>query len=117
MSRRVITLRSQESFLFTSPSANLVKWQKNCLSLYLSLSLQVILCLHGEPFWSQSFHRIIPLLTSRGYRVVVPDFVGFGRSDKYVDWRAYTVELHKETLTQVARQLGLDKAGRGHHKE
>ena len=82
----------------------------------MSLFLKVIVCLHGEPFWSQSFHRIIPLLTARGYRVVAPDFVGFGRSDKYVDWRAYTVDLHKETLVQVLKQLGLDKAGRGHYK-
>ena len=84
--------------------------------MYLFPSFKVILCLHGEPFWSQSFHRIIPLLTSRGYRVVVPDFVGFGRSDKYVDWRAYTAELHKETIEQVARHLRLDKAARGDYR-
>jgi haloalkane dehalogenase len=71
-------------------------------------STEVIVCLHGEPFWSHSFHKIIPLLTAKGYRVIAPDFVGFGRSDKYVDWKAYTLDLHKETITKVMHHLGLD---------
>jgi pimeloyl-ACP methyl ester carboxylesterase len=32
----------------------------------------------------------------RGYRVIAPDFIGFGKSDKLVDFRAYNVSLHKE---------------------
>ena len=44
---------------------------------------KVLLCLHGEPFWSQSYRRLIPYLVNSGkYRVIAPDFVGFGRSDK-----------------------------------
>ena len=39
----------------------------------------VLILLHGEPFWSHSFHRLIPYLTVRGYQVIVPDLIGFGR--------------------------------------
>ena len=47
---------------------------------------KVLLCLHGEPFWSQSYRKLIPYLVNSGnYRVIAPDFVGFGRSDK-VGW-------------------------------
>ena len=42
-----------------------------------------------------------------GYRVIAPDFVGFGRSDKFVDWRAYTLPLHTETIVALMRQLNL----------
>ena len=48
---------------------------------------KVLLCLHGEPFWSQSYRRLIPYLVNSGkYRVIAPDFVGFGRSDKVIGW-------------------------------
>lgn len=67
---------------------------------------KVLLCLHGEPFWSQSWRKLIPYLVKNNYRVIAPDFVGFGRSDKLVDWRAYSLSLHEETIVQLMRQLG-----------
>ena len=70
-------------------------------------SFQVLLCLHGTPFWSHSYHRLIPLLVRAGYRVVVPDLIGFGRSDKFVDHRKYSVELHKSSVHQLLDDLGL----------
>lgn len=69
----------------------------------------MLLLLHGEPFWSYSFHDLVPLLTARGHRVIVIDFVGFGRSDKYIDWKAYTLEMHKATVVQLVQHLNLDK--------
>ena len=42
----------------------------------------VVLCLHGEPSWSYLYRRMIPVLAAGGLRVVAPDLVGFGRSDK-----------------------------------
>ncbi len=79
-------------------------------------SSEVIICLHGEPFWSQSFHKIIPLLTAAGHRVIAMDYVGHGRSDKYVHWKAYTAELHKATIVGMMDHLGLSESGdyRGH---
>ena len=65
---------------------------------------KVLLCLHGEPFWSQSYRRLIPYL-NENYRIIAPDFIGFGRSDKLVDWRSYDLELHEETIVQLLRHL------------
>ena len=41
-----------------------------------------ILCLHGEPSWSYLYRKMIPPLVAAGHRVIVPDLVGFGKSDK-----------------------------------
>lgn len=41
-----------------------------------------ILLMHGEPSWSYLYRHIIPILAKEGYRVVAPDLVGFGKSDK-----------------------------------
>ena len=41
-----------------------------------------VVLLHGEPSWSFLYRKMIPLLVNGGYRVVVPDLIGFGRSDK-----------------------------------
>jgi len=68
---------------------------------------KVILCLHGEPAWSFLYRKMIPLLASAGYRVVVPDFIGFGKSDKYSSARNYTHELHTLTLRLLIDQLNL----------
>ena len=43
-----------------------------------------IILFHGEPAWSYLFRKMIPVLTEAGYRVVVPDMVGFGKSDKWL---------------------------------
>ena len=42
----------------------------------------VVLLMHGEPTWSFLYRKMIPVLLQAGYRVVAPDLVGFGRSDK-----------------------------------
>ena len=44
---------------------------------------QIIYLLHGEPTWSYLFRKMIPTLVNEGYRVIAPDMVGFGKSDKY----------------------------------
>jgi haloalkane dehalogenase len=73
----------------------------------------VVLCLHGEPSWSFLYRKVIPVLTAGGLRVVAPDLVGFGRSDKparvddhsyagHVEWARALVfdvlDLHQVTL-------------------
>ena len=42
----------------------------------------VVLCLHGEPSWSFLYRKVIPVLAAGGLRVIAPDLVGFGRSDR-----------------------------------
>ncbi|WP_076608596.1 haloalkane dehalogenase [Natronorubrum thiooxidans] len=67
---------------------------------------ETFLCLHGEPTWSYLYRKMIPTLAERG-RVVAPDFIGFGRSDKYEDRDAYSVEMHYETLRTFVTELDL----------
>jgi haloalkane dehalogenase len=43
---------------------------------------EIVLCMHGQPTWSYLYRHMIPLLTARGLRVLAPDLVGYGRSDK-----------------------------------
>ena len=67
----------------------------------------VILLLHGEPSWSYLYRRMIPVLTDAGYRVVAPDLVGFGRSDKPVAVAAHTYANHVTWIRGLVRALGL----------
>jgi haloalkane dehalogenase len=57
-----------------------------------------ILCLHGEPSWGYLYRKMITPLVAAGHRVVVPDLVGFGRSDKPADRGDYTFQRHVEWL-------------------
>jgi haloalkane dehalogenase len=68
---------------------------------------EVILCLHGEPTWSYLYRKMIPLLSNK-YRVVAPDFIGFGRSDKYQEKEAYSFQMHRDTLVAFIKKLDLN---------
>ena len=68
-----------------------------------------VLLLHGEPSWSFLYRKMIPGLLSAGHRVVAPDLVGFGRSDKPANRRAYTYQAHVDWMRSVL--LGLDLRG------
>lgn len=59
-----------------------------------------IVLLHGEPTWGYLYRKMIPPLVEGGCRVVVPDLIGFGRSDKPVERSAYTYEGHVEWMRQ-----------------
>ena len=67
-----------------------------------------ILCLHGEPSWSYIYRRMIPLLSAH-HRVVAPDWIGFGRSDKLPEIADYSFQLHYETLTRFLEALDLER--------
>jgi haloalkane dehalogenase len=66
-----------------------------------------ILCLHGEPSWCYLYRKMIPLL-SKGNRVVAPDLVGFGRSDKPAERSAYTYALHHDAVAAFVSALDLN---------
>jgi haloalkane dehalogenase len=57
-----------------------------------------ILLLHGEPSWSFLYRRMIPVLAAAGHRVIAPDMVGFGRSDKPADVAAHSYAQHVEWM-------------------
>jgi haloalkane dehalogenase len=62
---------------------------------------ETVLLLHGEPSWSFLYRAMIPPLVARGHRVVAPDLVGFGRSDKPAHRQDYTYQRHVEWLRAV----------------
>jgi haloalkane dehalogenase len=66
-----------------------------------------VLCFHGEPDWSYLYRHMLDALVARGQRVVCPDLVGFGRSDKPTDQGWYTYERHVEFVTRHLDQLDL----------
>jgi len=65
-----------------------------------------VVCLHGEPTWSYMYRTVIPPV-AREHRVVAPDFVGFGRSDKLTSPGAYSLELGVEQLRSLLDTLDL----------
>src|SRR6185369_12686679 len=61
----------------------------------------VVLLLHGEPSWSFLWRKVIPVLLDAGCRVVAPDLIGFGRSDKPTSQEDYSYARHVEWLRSV----------------
>ena len=68
---------------------------------------EVIYLLHGEPAWSYLFRKMIPTLTKAGYRVIAPDMVGFGKSDKYISIDDYSHQMHVDKMAQLITGLDL----------
>lgn len=66
-----------------------------------------LLLLHGEPSWSFLYRKMIPLLLQAGHRVVAPDLVGFGRSDKPARREDYTYQRHVDWMWSVLERLDL----------
>jgi tRNA(adenine34) deaminase len=65
------------------------------------------LCLHGNPAWSYLYRRMIPVFLESGARVVAPDLVGFGKSDKPKRDAAHTFEWHRQVLLEFVERLDL----------
>jgi pimeloyl-ACP methyl ester carboxylesterase len=65
------------------------------------------LCLHGNPTWSYLYRRMIPPFVASGARVVAPDLIGFGRSDKPEDEATYSFDFHREMLLFFVEALDL----------
>ena len=66
---------------------------------------EVVICLHGEPTWGYLYRNFIPAL-SEHYRVIVPDHMGFGKSETPAD-KVYTLATHVENLTTLIDDLDL----------
>ena len=66
---------------------------------------ETFLCVHGEPTWGYLYRNIIPRLAKLG-RVVVPDHMGFGKSETPAD-RGYTIEEHCDNLERLVLELDL----------
>jgi haloalkane dehalogenase len=66
-----------------------------------------VLCFHGEPDWSYLYRHMLKGLVEAGHRVVCPDLVGFGRSDKPTEQDWYTYERHVDHVTRHLEQIEL----------
>ncbi len=67
----------------------------------------VALCLHGNPTWSYLYRKMIPVFLASGLRVVAPDLIGLGRSDKPVDAAVHTFGWHRDSLLRFIERLDL----------
>jgi haloalkane dehalogenase len=68
---------------------------------------ETMLLLHGQGCWSYIYRSVIPHLAEAGYRVIAPDYIGFGRSDKLPDTDDYTFEKHVSWLTAFLNNMKL----------
>lgn len=66
-----------------------------------------VLLLHGEPSWCYLYRKMVPVLTSAGHRAVVPDLIGFGRSDKPAKKEDYTYQRHVDWMRGLIEALSL----------
>jgi len=67
-----------------------------------------ILLLHGEPTWSYLYRKFVPPLAAAGHRVLAPDLIGFGKSDKPAERGDYSYERHVAWLSDWLVQLDLE---------
>jgi pimeloyl-ACP methyl ester carboxylesterase len=67
----------------------------------------VWLCLHGQPTWSYLYRKMLPIFIAAGHRVVAPDLIGFGRSDKPINDSVYTFDFHRHMLLELVERLDL----------
>ena len=65
------------------------------------------LCLHGNPAWSYLYRKMIPVFLAAGDRVVAPDMIGFGKSDKPKKDSAHSFGWHRQVLLELVEQLDL----------
>lgn len=70
---------------------------------------KTLLLLHGNPTWSFYFKHIINSHLNE-YQVIAPDFIGFGKSDKYARQEDYSYELHLEMLLEFIQRMGIERA-------
>jgi haloalkane dehalogenase len=69
-----------------------------------------IVCFHGEPTWSYLYRKMIPPLVGGGYRVICPDYAGFGRSDKPTEREWYTYDRHVSFVSRVLENIDVRDA-------
>ncbi|MCE2667328.1 MAG: tRNA-specific adenosine deaminase [Limnohabitans sp.] len=67
------------------------------------------LCLHGNPAWSYLYRKMIPTFTAHGHRVVAPDLIGFGKSDKLKKATQHNFDFHRQVLLDFIEHLDLKR--------
>ncbi len=67
------------------------------------------LCLHGNPAWSYLYRKMVPVWLAAGHRVVAPDLIGFGKSDKPKKEEFHRFETHRQSLLDWVERLDLQR--------
>lgn len=67
------------------------------------------LCLHGNPAWSFLYRKMIPVFLAQGDRIVAPDLVGFGKSDKPKKDGDHRFSWHRQVLLEFVERLDLEQ--------
>lgn len=62
---------------------------------------EVVLLMHGEPSWSYLYRTMIPVFVAAGHRVIAPDLVGFGKSDKPTEMTDYSYARHVQWMAEL----------------
>ena len=65
------------------------------------------LCLHGNPAWSYLYRKMIPVFLQAGHRVIAPDLIGFGKSDKPKKDNFHSFSMHRQILLELIERLDL----------
>ncbi len=68
---------------------------------------ETVLMMHGEPTWSFLYRKMILIVVGAGYRVIAPDLIGFGKSDKVAEPEAYSFQSHIDWVTAFIKSLDL----------
>lgn len=71
---------------------------------------QTVLLMHGQPSWSYLYRHMIPLLVKAGFRVIAPDNVGYGKSDKPIRQSDHNYQMHVDVMSEFVDQLDLKDA-------
>jgi haloalkane dehalogenase len=69
-----------------------------------------VVMFHGEPTWGFLWRKVLPPVRDAGYRVILPDLAGFGRSDKPTDFDWYSYDRHTECAASLFEDLDLRDA-------
>ncbi len=70
-------------------------------------SADPILMLHGEPTWSYLYRYMIPVCAAAGHRVIAPDLIGFGKSDKPTNMDDYSYQAHMDWMLAFIEKMDL----------
>jgi len=71
---------------------------------------QVVIMMHGEPSWSFLYRHMITAVAAAGYRVIAPDLIGFGKSDKPSDISDYSYTAHVKWMSDWFESIDVNDA-------